>query len=71
MRLFLCIVSEIARPVGQKSQLQCSTDLVDIDLVENFDFIDNLKKIAATNLWFFSPAKARFSRKFCGDQFFY
>ena len=51
--------------------LQSSTDLVDTDLIENFDSIDNLKKIAATNLWFFSPAKARFSRKFCGDQFLY
>ena len=45
MRLFLCIVSEIARPVGQKSQLQCSTDLVDIDLVENFDLVETLKKL--------------------------
>ena len=24
--------------------IQCSTDLVDTDLVENFDLIDNLKK---------------------------
>ena len=40
-------------------------------------FNRQFKKIAATNLWFFSPAEARFSRnirfsrKFCGDQFFY
>ena len=38
------------------------------ELVETFDLIDNVKKIAVTNLWVFSPAKARF--KVCNEKNF-